>query len=334
MLSRRVDYSLNYAGVNITEDIKRFTEAITFTEVASGESDSLSLTLNNEDKIWIKDWKPSKGDKISCDLNTINWHYEGDFESLSLGTFSVDSVLPSAPPNIVELGGVSAPVETDFLTQGRSKSFEYASVKEIATSIANRYALDLIFDTAFDFRIPAIEQKDQSDSSFLLDICKKYGYSIKIYNEQIVIFRQSEYEQKDANVTLEEGKDFMSWSMEDILTNTSYKNAVIKYKDANGDEFNYKFSIGKGKTLFINEVVDSYAEAQVVAKARMREENIKENTIGIELMLDLRLYACKTINIKNIGQYDGKYYIDSLSHSIAGGSSSSISCHKVLEGDY
>jgi len=331
MLARRIDYEINYEGVNITEDLKKDLIDLSYTENASGASDDISLTLKDETKKWLEFWTPQQGDKISATLKTINWRGDGDSQQLFIGSFIVDEISPAGRPITVGIGGTSSPTNTDFMDRGRNKTWEDVTIKEIATEISARYGLGLVFDTSKNYKIAFLEQNDESDSSFLNVLCNKYAYSIKIFNDKIIIFQESEYEQKKVIKTINE-YDMLSWSTSKTLSGTGYSKCNIKYKDINDNEYDYTFSIGEGKTLYINEVVDNYQEAQIVTKSRLREHNKSQNTLSSSLMGDLELYATGTVQINGLGKFNGKYYIDKVTHSIGSSFNTDLELHKVLEG--
>jgi hypothetical protein len=88
-----------------------------------------------------------------------------------------------------------------------------------------------------------------------------------------------------------------------------------------------------GKKVFtINEKADNLAEAERMARCKLRQLNKKEVTAGIILPGSLWLRAGQTILLQGLGIFDGKYFIDKLSHEIGAGFTTSLELHRVLEG--
>ena len=46
--------------------VQEYTEGFTYTDPASGESDTIKITLNNTGMEWVQGWMPQKGDVITA----------------------------------------------------------------------------------------------------------------------------------------------------------------------------------------------------------------------------------------------------------------------------
>ena len=90
MLARRASVAVNYQGVDISKDVRKDLLSFEYVDNASGDSDSISLSLKDEKKIWLNDWFPEKGDIILPTIQTTNWRKEGDKQRLPCGRFLVD----------------------------------------------------------------------------------------------------------------------------------------------------------------------------------------------------------------------------------------------------
>ena len=86
--------------------------------------------------------------------------------------------------------------------------------------------------------------------------------------------------------------------------------------------------------LEINEKVSSTEEAQKLAKKRLRQKNKNEFKASFNLSGDTRLVAGVTVETSGYGAFDGKYIIETATHTISksGGYKTDISLRKVLEG--
>ena len=84
---RKATASVSYNGKRIDTKLAEYLQSFTYTDVASGESDSLSLNINDRDRKWIKSWFPSKGDTMAATIIMKNWSKEGDTQKLSCGSF-------------------------------------------------------------------------------------------------------------------------------------------------------------------------------------------------------------------------------------------------------
>ena len=51
---RKATASVSYNGKRIDTKLAEYLQSFSYTDVASGESDSLSLNINDRDRKWIK----------------------------------------------------------------------------------------------------------------------------------------------------------------------------------------------------------------------------------------------------------------------------------------
>ncbi|MFT5871107.1 MAG: phage protein D [Clostridium sp.] len=334
MLTRRASIDIKYKGINISSDIAKDLISFSYEDAASGESDNIDITLKDELKKWLGPWAPLEGDTITASILTTNWRKDGDKQKLNCGSFIVDEVGYAGRPITVNIGAIAIPVSTDFREKKKSKTWNKATISKIAGTIAKNAGLPLTFD-ATDFIIQFVEQSETEDISFLHDLCVKNGLAMKVYNNKLVIFSEAKYEAKAVIATIKESDMLPGWSGKTSLTDAGYGSCLLEYTlPKNNKTYKYTFKSPKAKTtkvLKLNESVTNIAEAERITKAKLREANKKGTTLTISLPLNLNLIASCNINIKDIGRFDGKYYIDKVKHTV-GGSTSSLELHKVLEG--
>ncbi|MFT5873862.1 MAG: phage protein D [Clostridium sp.] len=334
MLTRRASIDLKYKGINISSDIAKDLISFSYEDAASGESDNIDITLKDELKKWLGPWAPLEGDTITASIKTINWRHDGDSQNLNCGSFLVDEVSYAGRPITVNIGAIAIPVSTDFREKKKSKTWNKATIAKIASTIAKNAKLSLVFD-ASDFTIPFVEQSEIEDISFLHSLCIENGLVMKVYNNKLVIFSEAKYEAKPSIATLKESDLLPGWSGKTTLTNAGYGACLLEYTlPKNNKTYKYTFKVPNAKTskvLKINESVSSIAEAERLTKSKLREENKKGTTLNVSLPLRLDLIASCNVNIKDLGRFDGKYYIDKAKHTV-GGSTTALELHRVLEG--
>ena len=56
--ARRASVRIRYNNTDITEDIGDDLKTFSYTDAASGESDSISLTLKDRERKWMGGWMP------------------------------------------------------------------------------------------------------------------------------------------------------------------------------------------------------------------------------------------------------------------------------------
>ena len=144
--ARRAAFEVNYEHKNITDDIKGSVKGMTYTDIASGESDTISLILHDREGNWIGGWLPEKGDHISASVFFNDWEHEGDNWTLYCGLFEIDDISGSGPPISFDIGGISIPRSTAFNEEEHTKNWESVTVEEIAGEIASRAGISLYYD--------------------------------------------------------------------------------------------------------------------------------------------------------------------------------------------
>ena len=234
--ARRSKAVIFYNGKNIAKDLADCQTSFSYTDNASGSSDSISVSIDDRDGRWGDAWLPTKEDTLSAKIIVENWTKDGETKSLQCGSFVLDDLSSSggSSGDTLTVGAISAPADTGFTTTKNSATWENTTIKEIATTIAQRNKISVVYD-ARSINIAAIEQPEKEDSSFLLSLCDTYGLSLKIYAKKIVIFDREVYKAKAPVKTITK-KQATSWSWNSSLLGT-YTGGTLTYSNEDGDEF-------------------------------------------------------------------------------------------------
>jgi phage protein D len=83
-----------------------------------------------------------------------------------------------------------------------------------------------------------------------------------------------------------------------------------------------------GRTLKINERVESEAQARGLAKRRLKQANRAEWTGSLTILGDPALLGGTTIKLSGFGAFDGIWFIDKAEHQISGGYVTSLEIHR------
>ena len=191
--ARRVTVDVEYEHINITDNISGSMVSFSYTDVASGETDSISLSLQDREHRWMGSWAPKKCDNINAGVRFHDWDGEGDSWELFCGSFEVDDISMSGPPAICTVSAASIPRSKAFNEEERTKNWEEITVEEIASEIADRAGISLYYEADPIF-VRSMEQDKQTDCKFLYSVCEKYGLAMKVFAEKIVIFDEALYE--------------------------------------------------------------------------------------------------------------------------------------------
>ena len=65
---RYVTVKLQYDQKDITQDLVPYLKDFSFNDVMSGEADDISITLHDIEELWMSDWFPEKGAKLTASI--------------------------------------------------------------------------------------------------------------------------------------------------------------------------------------------------------------------------------------------------------------------------
>lgn len=332
--ARKAVPSLSFNGKNVSTKLADYLESVSCEDVASGSSDSIDITLQNIDMKWMNQWYPTKGDKISGTVTFQDWNKDGENLKLDCGTFILDEVKFSGGPLKVSLGGVAIPANESFKVRERTKTWKNVTIKNIANEIAKRYGLSLSYSGP-TITIASIEQSDKTDSAFLYDLCKKYGLSMKVFNNKIVIYDQTQQEKKAASATITRDSFIDDeWEYTDSIEGT-YTGARISYKSGEDDEeisvyLGLKAENAAGsRVLNITEVADDYDTAYYMAAAQVNQSNEQATTISGKIWPNPKICAGICVTISGMGKANGKYFVDKSTVEVSDSrTTQSVELHK------
>lgn len=321
---RKAAVSLMYNGANATGQVAAYLNSFEYVDQAEGTSDSISVTLNDRDHKWIGPWFPVKGDTLQPTILVSNW---GSGSSFSCGSFTVDDFSFSGGPIKLKIDALSLPASTSFKTENRTETYEQTTLSGIGGKIAGRAGVALHFE-ASDVSIEKVEQNNQNDCEFYTNLVTKYGLVMKIYNNKLVVFSEADYEAKGPKCVLTPADFDPAWSWDTKLDGTY---TGVQYQYTNSDK-NKTFTVTAGTTervLYCNEPADNLTEATALALASVNEANKDATTMSITMMARPGLIATDCVQISGLKKLDGKYYIQSIRHSIGSGYTMTLDMRKV-----
>lgn len=275
---------------------------------------------------------------VSAVLVQKNWNDTGKDLTLDMGTFEIDSVDMSGPPDKVTVKSTSIPYTSKLRMEKKNKAWEKISLKGIGQEIAGKNGLKLMYEASDNPTYKRKEQVQTSDIKFLQNLCHAAGMALKVTTLTIVIYDAAEYDKKPAVRTFKKGNgDIISYKMGTKLTDTAYTSCHVSYTDPDSKEtIEYTYTpdskTGTGQTLEVNEKVNSKTEAIRLAKKRLREKNTQEYTASLKVVGDVLLVAGITVKLKGFQQFDKKYKVTQAKHNLLDGYTVDLSLKQVLEG--
>lgn len=313
---RRSYLELYYNGVNASEDLSARVESFSYEDMASGECDAISLTMDNLSLRWLENFMPEAGDYVEAEIVVENWEGEGDQNRLPCGKFELDSFKATGFPKTVSVSGITIPIHTDFNVTVKNRIFSHTTTKTILSGICSGAGIALVYESE-DYVVEEVEQSGQADMGFAYDLCRSHNLAMKLYNDKMVVYDQTEYEKKPPAYTVDSSE--MQKYTYTLAKAKLYDSVCIQYADpASNETLTYSYTIPGGnenRKLFINEQANSYRDAEIKAKSRLLE-NIRNGTgLSFTVMGDPKHIAARNVEITGLGKGDGVYFIDRVTHS-------------------
>lgn len=323
MRTRRAAVDLKWNGTAVTTKMDGYLKDVTYTDPASGEADSLDITIHDRAGKWLGAWFPETGDTLSAAIRLTDWEGEGDTRTLTCGEFVLDGFSFSGWSVGGTISAVSVPAESAFRETTRTKNWENVTVEEIGKEIAARAGVALSWNVdGSPIQIKSIEQSEQTDCDFYMELCDTYALAMKVYAKKIVVFDREAYKAKGAVATVT--KDMIkAWSWERNMTGT-YTGGEYTYTDPN-TEAEIEVNVGEGpRILKVSGKADDRGDAERKLKAALANANHGASKLNMTIVGNAAWVASQCITVDGLGKLSGKYYIDKITHSLAGGYTMSL----------
>ena len=353
---RRVSPAVKFNGKNVSTSLAYYLKSMTYEDPASGESDTISIELHNIGMRWLGAWAPVQGDEVEAGA-LFRGFAGADKSAINFGTFVLDDVEYSGGPLSLKIGAISQPATTGFTATKCTFTWTEIQLKDIAQKIADKYKMTLVYE-AGDVAVQSIEQDDQTDSDFLKELCEKYSFALKIFNNKIVIFDTAVYEAKTPIVTLTRSSWIGdSWSYHSELAG-KYEACEISYTDPKNNT-DIKVRVGKPpsyaseggeakkvgtanggtqtmdtvRCLYLNEKCDSEAEARQKALAALNEANRGITTLSGDIPANPKIFSTSVVAVSGMGVIDGNYFVKKMTLTLdpSGGTTQSLELYKIYE---
>ena len=323
-------------GQDVTGNLSGFLQSVTYTDNLSGEADTAEIELLDADRIFISEWFPKRGDTAAITLWREFWQGDGEIQTLPLGTFEIDEITNSYPPNVAKIKLNSIPNNAKLRSVDKSKSWENFRLSAIAHDIATAAGVQLFYDTNEDPLIKRAEQSELSCLAFLEKLCTDNGLALKVADGKLIIFDEEKYEQQEPISTLYYDLSITKRFSASATIHEIYSAAHVKYKQGKEDKFiEATFTDSTrdaGMTLEINQKVDTQAEAEKLAKKKLREKNKDEIKVTLTTVGRFDYLSGRVIALASHGFYDGNYLIERATHKIGNGYEVDLQLRKCLKG--
>lgn len=318
MRTRKAEVDLTWNGAAVTSKMVGSKAEVTYTDPASGEADSLDISIQDRERQWTTAWLPLPGDTLTATIKANDWEREGDNRTLACGFFILDNFEFQGWPLTGSISGVSVPADGNFRATERTKTWEKVTIQEIGKEIAKRAGIALAWDVEGEpFTIATVEQSEQTDCDFFAELCDTYGLAMKVYAQKIVVYDREKYKKKDPVAKVSEG-DIETWSWSKTMAGT-YTGGEYTYTDPNTEK-EIKVTVGAGtRILKQSGKADSKADAERLITAAVNKANHgAAGKLTATITGNATLLASQCVTVVGISKLSGKYFIDSITHHIGG----------------
>ncbi len=318
MRTRRAFVDLTWNGAAASGSLLGRAMEFTYTDPASGEADSLDVSIHDRDGLWTSSWLPAEGDALEAVIRVTDWDREGDNRSLPCGSFTLDEFSFSGWPVTGTISAVSVPADGAFRETERSKTWEDVTIRELAQEIAGRAGAVLAWDVEGDGpKLQSVEQARKTDCDFLTELCGEYGLAVKVYARKLVIYDREAYKQKPPAAVLTPA-ELLSWSWRTTLAGT-YTGGEYAYTDpASEEELSVKAG-GGPRVLKLSGKADGPADAERKLAAAIASANHGHTSLSVSLRGRPDLAASQCVEVTGLGRLSGKYFIDKAVHRVGSG---------------
>ena len=298
-------YSVKYKGADITAHVT----AMDYTDKVHGESDELSIVVEDTDGRWQNSWYPTKGDKLTATIGTMN-----------CGTFEIDEITLSFPDTIT----VKA-IATGITKATRTKetvAHEKKTLKEVVEKTSVKFGCTVAGDFEDNPQLERITQHRETGLGFVNRLGNEYGYVVAVRDSKVTFTKREKLEQASEALTIDKS-EVSTYSFTD-KTQETYKEAVATYHNPVDREIvkathapAVDDSIaGVSDKLLITTKAETKQQAEIKAKAQLYKANSKNRTGSVSLQGNERLVAGVNVKIEGFGKFGGKWHIESSTHRL------------------
>lgn len=331
--ARKTVLNVNFNNTSVSGYLNPHLINWTYTDNLSGQIDDLNITLEDKDAVWLGDWFPAEGTVVHANMAKLNW--DGYDFTMDFGQFEVDTI--EGNDSVITIMAMATSENTSLRGEKRSKAWEKVKLKAVFTEIAKRHGLALYWQTSDNPTKERLEQTGQSDLSFLYDLCRDEGLCLKINNNSIVVLDEQDYENNPTSFTIRrrayynDAIKIISRKWKTTL-NDVYRSCKVthtKDKKTITATFTPSNPPKTSRVLEIKQEVANKAEAEKLARKKLREKNKNAVSISMTVFSMVPLRAGMTFYLDDFGKLNGKYIAYKVTYS---GKDVSMDLRRCLEG--
>lgn len=173
-------------GQDLTSQLQ--VQRITYCEATGSQVPTFEVAVQDIDQRW-----QNYGFVLGSDTVQASLGYQGG-ALYPLGTFSLDELQLTTPPDVFALLAVEAGLNNAVRTRN-STAYEGKTLTEIAGEIADRHGLAAVTGAVSPDPVFArITQRMETDIAFLFRLAHEHNYDFTIRNSQLIFFSRASLE--------------------------------------------------------------------------------------------------------------------------------------------
>lgn len=311
---RAPKYQVVYSGKDITEDLLGHVLQITYSDKTDGQSDEISIVVDDTFGLWRNKWIPDKGDTLDVKIG-----YDGYL--FPCGIFQIDDIELSGPPDTVSIRGLAVRI-TDRVRTKRSYSHQNKTLSQIAQRVAQLNGLILFgAEIVRDIKIEKRSQNRQTDLEFLKDLAAEFGYVFSIRDTRLTFTSIYDLEAADS-ITEISRADLIRYRLKDTA-HKIYRSAEVKYHNPENGELvkaewdNETPFETTANILTVYDKAENVQQAEEKARAALHRANTRSQTGSITISGNTAILAGINIELVKMGRLSGVYHVTGSNHSIS-----------------
>jgi hypothetical protein len=268
------------------------------TESSGGESQSDDTAQDGSGT------SAAKYTKVDATLTLVA--EDGSEKALQCGSFEIDDVHVSGPPQVVDISATSLSYQSAIRKTKKTRSWVQTTLSGILGTCAGSGGYSPMYLSDYDPSYSYILQDDVTDIEFLSRLATNAGLSLKVTNGSIILFDEADYEAQPVVRTIKRGDgSYTSYDFDSTLSTTAYSKCHVSYSTEDGTTYEATFTpataFSEGEVLEVTEEVGSNAEALTLAKKRLRAANKGEMTGSLTMVGDPALQAGLNVAVSGWG---------------------------------
>lgn len=313
----RAAWTLLYRGVDITSDVDPMAISVTYTDKLHGEVDEIEVTVQDSDGRWRGPWCPEHGDVMQLWIGREGGAlvYAGEFE------LDEPEIEVGRGGDTMTIRGLAAPITAPLRTE-KTKEFEDKTAEDIFREVAGDAGLGVegsFNETTFRRRT----QTRMRPLEFLTELGEDTDHYVSVRGRTVQVHKVDDIDGAAPAATFRpDHRDFIRATLRfqsegtfsEAKTTHLHEEEKRLVEGVETDE-----RVKTGDTLRLVERADDEAQATLKAKGRLHQANRNRRSGRLELVGRADMVAGVTVDLEGLGKFDGRYVVDSSSHSLTRG---------------